>query len=180
SRPLTLAVLGARWRDASTIFAGFTLVALYTPIASAVGWQLTSRGRGHDFLVLSTVASAATVAAFVAGLPFGPAGVAFAYSIACLAVILPITYHIVGREGPVRTSDLWLRFFIHLPVWIVVCAATWLTRTLVVTQAPWTELLICVPAGLLVGGAFIAVYPPSRKAALSLIEALRERIHFRT
>ena len=51
-----------------------------------------------------------TLASFVVGLPFGPFGVAIAFSATGLLVRLPILYYVAGRRGPVSTSDLWVRF----------------------------------------------------------------------
>ena len=131
AHPLTLVVLGPKWESASMIFAGFTLVALYVPIASVAGWLLSSQGRGRDYMVLSSIVSSVTVLFFLVGLRFGPVGVAMSYSLSCLLVQLPVAYYVVGRRGPVTTGDLWSRFFMHLPLWGVVCGATWLTRALV-------------------------------------------------
>jgi PST family polysaccharide transporter len=174
AHPLTLVVLGPKWEKAAAIFAGFTLAALYTPIGSVATWLLTSQGRGRDFLVLSSICSSVTVVAFIAGLPFGPVGVAVSYSAFCLLIALPVVYHIAGRRGPVTTRDLWFRFFTHLPLWVVVFGATCLTRTLVANFAPLTQLVICAPIGLMVGTAFICVYTPARGTALNIFDTLRE------
>ena len=72
------------------------------------------------------------------------------------------------------TADLWLRFFRHLPLWIVVFVVTWLTRNLVVKQAPLIQLVICLPVGIAVGTAFIFSFSPQRQVALHLLETLRE------
>jgi len=161
------------------IFAGFTLVALYVPIASVAGWLLSSQGRGRDYMVLSSIVSFVTVLFFLVGLRFGPVGVAMSYSLSCLLVQLPVAYYIVGRRGPVTTKDLWSRFFKHLPLWGVVCGATWLTRTLVSNFPPAEQLLICVPVGLLAGIVFASAYAPSRQAAMNLLIALQELLKSR-
>jgi PST family polysaccharide transporter len=174
ARPLTLLVLGQKWESAAPIFAGFTLVALYYPIGNVASWLLMSQGRGKDFLMMSSIVSLLTVVFFIIGLPFGPVGVATSYSAFCLLVALPVSYYVAGRQGPVSTRDLWNRFFVHLPVWIVVCVVTYLIHTKVLNLAPWKQLAICVPAALLAGIAFIAAYPPARRAAQNLFQALRE------
>jgi len=179
AHPLTLVVLGPKWESAAMIFAGFTLVALYTPIASVAGWLLSSQGRGRDYMVLSSISSSVTVLFFLVGLHFGPVGVAMSYSLSCLLVQLPVAYYIVGRRGPVTTSDLWSRFFRHSPLWGVVCGATWLIRTLVSNFAPAEQLLICAPVGLLAGGAFVCSYAPLRRAAMNLLTALQELLKSR-
>ena len=86
------------------------------------------------------------VLSFMVGLPFGPVGVAIAFSVTSLLVRLPIFYFNVGRRGPVRTADLWRIFFRHLPLWVVVFALTWLMLAMVANLARW---LNCSSARLL-------------------------------
>jgi PST family polysaccharide transporter len=176
AHPLTVVVLGHKWEQAAPIFAAFTLVALYTPIGGVATWLLTSQGRGKDFLILSSLASTLLVLAFFVGLPFGPVGVATSYSACCIFLNLPLLYYVAGRRGPVSTRDLWGRFFAHVPLWCVVCAATCLTRYLVANLAAWEQLAICTPAGLAVGVVFICIYPPSRRVALNLLGILKDSL----
>jgi O-antigen/teichoic acid export membrane protein len=174
AHPLTLAVLGGQWDKAAPIFAGFTLVALFTPIGSVATWLLTSQGRGREFLTASMIGSCMTIVAFLVGLPFGPLGVAVSYSVFCILFALPVNYYIAGRRGPVTTKDLWGRFFTHLPLWVVVCAVTCLTRSMVLNTGKWEQLAICAPVSLMSGIGFICIYPPARRVAFSLLGLLRE------
>ena len=174
AHPVTLVVLGPKWEDTAPIFAAFTLVALYMPLSSVASWVLASQGRGRDFLLLSTIASAFTVASFLAGLPFGPVGIATANSLSCIFVNLPLCFYIAGRQGPVSTRDLFARFFQHLPIWGIVGGSVYLLRAAVQTSSPLLQLAICAPAGLLVGAAFVWASPPARRAASSLIDVLSD------
>jgi O-antigen/teichoic acid export membrane protein len=174
ARPLTLVVLGPKWEQAAIIFAGFTVSALCTPPATASTWLFASQGRGRDWLFTSSLLSGIALAAFVAGLPFGPAGVAIAYSVVGLMVGFPVLYYFAGRQGPVTTADLWIGFFRHLPLWAVVCGATWLMRVFFANSAPWVQLVICAPVGLIAGLILIWIVTPMRRVALGLIDVLKE------
>jgi hypothetical protein len=107
-------------------------------------------------------------------LPFGPVGVAIAFSISSLLVRLPIYYFSVGRRGPVRTADLWRVFFRHLPIWVVVFSITRLTLILAANLPHLAQLLVCVPVGVLAGAAFICAFRPQRQVAIHLLGTLRE------
>lgn len=172
--PLTLVLLGRKWEQASAIFAGFTFLALQIPLSNAANWLLTSQGRGKDIFRVSWIAASLTLASFIAGLPFGPVGVAIAFSASGLLIRLPILYYIVGGRGPVTTRDLWTGFLRHLPLWVVMFVATWLMRAMVANLHPLTQLLVCVPVGFLVGAAFICVSHPQRKVAMHLLNTVRE------
>jgi len=176
ARPLTLVVLGPKWENAALIFAGFTIAALYTPIGGASTWLFATQGRGKDSLISSSLFSVITVASFVVGLPFGPAGVALVYSVAGLVVGLPVLYYFAGRQGPVTTADLWNGFFRYLPLFAVVCGATWLMRLLFANSLPLVQLVICTPVGLVAGLILIGILTPMRRVALGIVDILRELI----
>lgn len=174
ARPLTLVLLGPKWEQAAVIFGGFTVAALCIPLANASAWLFISQGRGRDMFVTQSINACAVVLSFVAGLPFGPVGVAIAFSISNLLVRVPIYYFSVGRRGPVTTADLWRVFFRHLPVWVVVFSATFIALVLAARFTPLLQLLICVPAGLIAGGAMIFCFTSQRRVASHLLDTLRE------
>jgi O-antigen/teichoic acid export membrane protein len=172
--PVTLVLLGRKWGQVSTIFAGFTFTAIQLPLSTAANWLLTSQGRGKDIFHVTSINAFLTLASFIVGLPFGPVGVAIAFSATGLLVRLPILYYVVGRRGPVTTSDLWRRFLRHLPLWVVMFGTTWLMRGMVTNLPPIAQLLICAPVGVLTGLVFICMFQPQRKVAIHLLEIVRE------
>jgi PST family polysaccharide transporter len=174
SRPLTLVLLGPKWEQAAIIFGGFTVAALCVPLANASAWLFISQGRGRDMFVAQSINACAVVLSFVAGLPFGPVGVAIAFSISNLLVRIPVYYFSVGRRGPVRTADLWRIFFRHLPIWVVVFSVTWLTLMLAAHLRPLAQLLVCVPAGVLSAAVLIYSSGPQRRVANHLFYTLLE------
>jgi len=174
AHPLMLVVLGPKWEKAAPIFASFTWVALYTPVASVSGWLITSQGRGRDYLILSSISSFLAVASFLVGLPFGPVGMARSYAAYCLLAALPLVYYGAGRRGPVTTRDLWIHFFKHVPLWCLVYGTTWLARRFLLQSPPLIQLLVCGSAGLLVAVAYIWIQSPSHQAVVVLFDAVRE------
>ena len=142
AHPLTLVLLGPKWEKASDIFAGFTFASLQYPLSCCATWLFISQGRGQDSFRASLIVAVVVAASFVVGLPFGPFGVALAYSASCLLIQMPVVYWLAGRSGPVSTLDLWLGFFRQLPVWGIVCAVTWLVRRLI-SDDPAFQGIIC-------------------------------------
>ena len=173
ARPITLVVLGSKWSDAVPIFAGFAIGAIFLPLGSASTWLFASQGRGRDSLIATSIASGLAIVSMVAGLPFGPAGVAYSYSISGLLILLPVMYYFTGRRGPVSTRDLWVATLRHAPIWGIVCGATYGSLTLLTGFGSLTQLAICVPTGLLAGALFVSAYPPSRRVALHLLSVLK-------
>jgi PST family polysaccharide transporter len=174
ARPLTLVVLGPKWEQTATILTGFSIGALGMPLFTASTWLFASQGRGRDWLFASSLVSLITVASFVTGLPFGPAGVAIVYSVVVIFISLPILYYFAGRAGPVTTADLWVGMLRYVPVWAVVCGTTYSMRLLLASSAPLVQLVICAPVGLIAGAILICTLTPMRRTALSLVDILKE------
>jgi polysaccharide transporter, PST family len=172
--PTTLVLLGHKWAPVSAIFAGFTFTAIQLPLTNAANWLLTSQGRGRDILHVASINTFLTAASFIIGLPFGPLGVAIAFSAIGLLVRLPILYYVAGGRGPVTTFDLRTRCLRHLPLWVVMFIATWLMRSMVAGSQPLIQLLVCAPIGVLAGIGFICMLQPQRKIAVHLLETVQE------
>lgn len=174
ARPLTLVVLGAKFEQAVPIFAGFTIAAIWVPLTGASTWLFQTQGRGKDWLFASVLCSSITIAAFIVGLPFGPVGLALAFSIFGLLFETPAVYYFAGRHGPVTTADLWSGIFRYIPLWIVVCSVTWLVRLPLVNSRPLVQLVVSAPIGLFAGAMLVCVVPRMRRVAFSLVEILLE------
>ena len=126
ARPITLVLLGPKWIHAAGILGGFTVAALCLPLSNAAAWLFTSQGRGRDMFVTQVI-NARSHGSLVScrfaiwsgqALPllFPSRIYAFGYRSTTIASAAP---------GPVRTADLWIIFFRHLPVWAIVFFTTW-------------------------------------------------------
>jgi PST family polysaccharide transporter len=93
-------VLGSQWLPAAPIFAILAIGAMFAPISHSTSWLLISQGRTHELRNYGLVGSIGFVAAIVAGLPWGAAGVAFGYVL--FGVVQgPIVWWLTTRSGPV-------------------------------------------------------------------------------
>ena len=176
AHPITLLVLGPKWERAAVILAAFSVSALCAPLATTASWLFPSQGRGRDMLLVSSLLSGIVVASIVVGLPFGPAGVALAGSIIGVLVGVPALYHLAGREGPVTATDLWRGFLRCVPVWGVVCGATFSMHLLFAKTEPLVQLAVCIPIGLLAGAVPIWMSGPLRQTTIGVVIILRERL----
>lgn len=176
AHPITLVLLGQKWERTAPIFAGFSFAALFIPLVNTAGWLFISQGRARDWLVVNSVCGIISIIGICAGLPFGPAGVAIGWSLSGLFLGMPYFYYQAGRQGPVRTMDLWLGFFRHLPVWLVVFGTTWITRHEMTDSSGLIQLFICVPVGLFAAGLFACSLPFTRESALYVTRIVTEQI----
>jgi PST family polysaccharide transporter len=118
----------------------------------------------------------AIIISFLIGLPFGPVGMAMAFSASNILVRIPLYYYRAGRRGPVGTRDLWAVFFTHLPVWVVVFGATSLALAFSRHLAPLAQLIICAPVGMAMGLAFVYSFKPQRQVANYVFSSVRDLI----
>src|SRR6266404_1449769 len=98
-------VLGPNWSESSRIFElfgpGIGIMLLY----STVGWIHLSIGKPRRWLRWTLVESAATAVLFVLALPWGPAGIAVAWSVSFWILSIPAFWY-AGRSIQFGGSQL--------------------------------------------------------------------------
>lgn len=179
ARPLVLMLLGNRWEAVVPIFTSFAIAALHIPLGYASMWLLTTQGRSRDILTTGWIFSLITVVSFVAGLPFGPAGVALSFALFGVLIRLPSQYFVVGRCGPVSTKDLWFVFLRYLPTWATVAGTTYFGRNLLPNATPFIQVCVCAPLGIVAGAAVVMSVPSQRREALEMVDVARSLIQRR-
>lgn len=84
-----LVLLGPQWKAAVTIFRLLAPTMLVFAIINPLGWLLYSLGLVDRSLKIALVFAPTIIIACILGLPYGPKGVAFAYSAAMVLWIVP-------------------------------------------------------------------------------------------
>ena len=104
---IILITLGPKWTDAIPIFRYLTPTVLIFGIINPLGWLLQSIGLQRRSLAIALVLAPLVIAAYVIGLPFGPVGVALAYSTAMTLWLVPhVLWCLYGT--PISPWDLTL------------------------------------------------------------------------
>jgi O-antigen/teichoic acid export membrane protein len=173
AHPLILVLLGEKWSETTPIFSAFSIAAIYLPLAGATTWLFTSQGRGRETLTTSVITASISLLSILAGLPFGPVGVALSYSLTGLLLRLPILFHYAGRNGPVRTRDLWFCLLINLPLGILVFLTALGVQRLWPLQSAFVQLCIAIPSCALCAGLFVFASPSHRRIASDAVERFR-------
>ncbi|NMC34773.1 MAG: lipopolysaccharide biosynthesis protein [Veillonellaceae bacterium] len=118
AREVVELLLGGRWREAASIYMLLGISAIGQPIASTTGWLFVSQGRTKEMFRWGVIGSTLTVCAIVLGLPWGPKGVALAYSVFNCAAA-PLLFYYACRKGPVGALDI-VRAIVA-PLWASGC-----------------------------------------------------------
>lgn len=104
---LVLLLLGPQWSEAGRIFMLLGIAAVIQPVTKTVPWLFTTQGRTREMLKWGFIGSGIAVSSIVAGLPWGPTGVAASYAVTDLCISTPLLFWYTGRRGPVRTGDFY-------------------------------------------------------------------------
>lgn len=94
-------LFGPGWLAMIPIFRWITLGTMAMPISMAASWLFMTQARTTQYFTCTGIASAVTVLGYVAGLPWGPAGVAAGATIALYLVQLPLFIAVSTRHGHV-------------------------------------------------------------------------------
>jgi PST family polysaccharide transporter len=87
---LIVVILGPKWKQAAGIFRLLAPTILVFAIANPLGWLLNSIGMVGRALKISLVMAPLMIGSYIIGLPYGPRGVAFAYSAIMILCVLPL------------------------------------------------------------------------------------------
>ena len=82
--------LGPKWSAAAPIFRFLAPTILVFAIANPLSWLLTSLGLVKRLLKMGLVIAPIMIVSYIIGLPYGPEGVAFAYSTVMVLWLFPL------------------------------------------------------------------------------------------
>jgi PST family polysaccharide transporter len=86
---ITFVLLGSKWNEAAPIFRLLAPTILIFAIINPLGWLLFSLGLVGRSLKIALVFTPLIIGGYVMGLPYGPKGVAFAYSAVMTLWVIP-------------------------------------------------------------------------------------------
>ena len=120
---LVMVVLGPKWTEAAPILRLLAPIIFVFGIINPLGWLLYSIGLQGRSLRIAIVIAPIVITAYVIGLPYGPRGVALAYSVAMTLWMVP---HLVWctHNTIVSLQDLLRSMFRPCAASIIAAAGT--------------------------------------------------------
>lgn len=89
SPDLISVLLGPKWKEAAPIFRLLAPTILVFAVINPIGWLIFSLGMIRRSLKVAMVLAPLVICSYVMGLPYGPKGVAFAYSAVMILWVVP-------------------------------------------------------------------------------------------
>jgi len=117
---LILIVLGPKWKDAIPIFRLLVPTIFVFGIINPLGWLLTALGLVVRSLKVGLVLAPLVLGGYLIGLPYGPTGVAFAYSVVMILWVVPHVMWCV-HGTPISFRDIFRT--LSLPILSAIAAA---------------------------------------------------------
>ena len=120
--------LGPKWSAAAPIFRFLAPTILVFAIANPLSWLLTSLGLVKRLLKMGLVIAPIMIVSYIIGLPYGPEGVAFAYSTVMVLWLFPlIAWAVHGTAISIR--DILMTAYKPLACGIVAAGLAFAVRT---------------------------------------------------
>jgi PST family polysaccharide transporter len=104
---IIMVFLGPKWKSAALIFRMLAPTTLTFAVLNPLGWLLSSLGLVGRGLKMALVFGPALILGYLLGLPYGPKGVAFSYSVVSIAIVIPLIAW-AARGTPISLRDLLL------------------------------------------------------------------------
>lgn len=164
-------LLGNQWGTATLVFKWLAIAALLQPFLNALGWLFITSQRSRAMFQWGVFASATMILAFLAGLPWGPVGVAQAYCAANF-LLAPLLVIAATRSTPVSLRDA---LSLLLPT-LAGSAVAWALISLGMATAMPLFLLLAAGLTMAYGMAIAANYAfaDGREIVAIALSALRQ------
>lgn len=96
---LIMVVLGPKWTSAIEIFRILAPTILVLAISNPLGWLLNALGLVKRGVQIGLFSTSVMIAGILAGLPYGPRGVAIAYSSVMVLKVIPVSVWALHGTG---------------------------------------------------------------------------------
>lgn len=171
--PLVLVLLGPEWVVAGPIFAALAVGGAFRGLTLVTYWVFLSSGQAGRQLRMYAWTRPAMIGLILAGLPFGPLGVAVGHSVAFAgfwAVALGTASRTAGLDGRrlFRQAGRAL-LLIAAPAGLAALAASRLGST------PGPQVLLGAAAGVIYLAGFAVLSPRERAEAREAVRLIRGR-----
>jgi O-antigen/teichoic acid export membrane protein len=124
SEDIVRVFLGPKWHDAAPIFRLMAPTILVFALINPLAWLMLASGHAVRSLKIALMIAPAVVLSYVVGLKYGPHGVALGFSIAMVALVVPVVAW--AKHGTLITGiDILKTVMMPFSSIIIGAAAAW-------------------------------------------------------
>jgi PST family polysaccharide transporter len=156
-------MLGPGWDEAAPLFQVLAVAGVTMTLGHANGWLYQATGHARRQAIWGVVSRTLTIAAFVAGLPWGPYGVAVAYAVSSVVLMVP-GFALATRGTPVAMRHIVAAVWRPALVALVTFAVSWVVHRAVVDGFPLVLVLATTGVAALTAYAgLVTAWPTARE-----------------
>jgi O-antigen/teichoic acid export membrane protein len=163
AREAVIVALGEKWLPATNILRILAMASFIEPAASTVGSVMLTCGKSRRYLVFGLVSSLAMVASFIAGIPWGPEGVAFGSLVKSYVILIPVLWW-GFKDTPISIRLFMGALFRPFVASLMMGALLYNLKTSVVLGGPLVTLVLCATLMPVLYASFWLLIPGGRSA----------------
>lgn len=167
-------LFGPSWHQAIPLVALFSVSATFLPVLMAVGLLYLTQARTADMLRATLIDASITIAAILAGLPWGVTGVAASIAIVGLLVRTPLAFWLAARRGPVGVGAVWRAVAPPASIALAIALVVGGLRSVTPDPTPAAMALVAASA-LAIGLLGLIAWPETRREARQILVGGRLR-----
>jgi O-antigen/teichoic acid export membrane protein len=171
SHEIVVVLLGGQYAGAAPIFQMLAIAGVAQVIANTTGWLFIASSRTREMMLWGLVSGPIIVAAFLIGLPQGAFGVARAYAIASVVLMVPGFWY-ATRDTPVSMRDIAAAVWRPSVVAALVFAASVGVHRLTAAEGSVTRSALVLATAIAVWVSTVWAWPTVRRDAASLLRAM--------
>ncbi|MBN1795963.1 MAG: lipopolysaccharide biosynthesis protein [Sedimentisphaerales bacterium] len=173
SNELIRIALGNQWIDAVLIFRILAFSGLLQPVLSTTGWVYISLGYTKRMMYWGAISVPIFIASFIVGLPWGPVGVAFSYTVCFICILALPSLLFAFWRSPVRISEFFDTIWRPLTISLLMYPAIELVRINLSSFNIIGRLFLSGAAGCMMFLLIVICWPKARREALNTIKILK-------
>ena len=162
SEEVVAILLGSQWLDAAPIFQVLAFAGIAQTIMWTTEWIFQATGHAGRQAVWALISRPILVASFFVGLPFGPVGVATAYTVTNFLLLVP-EFWFALRTSVLTAADVLAAVTRPVVLSLAAFGVTLVVRTALVGTGTWITLLSASGAGALLYLLAYLVVPGVRR-----------------
>jgi len=168
--------LGPQWHNAAGILRLLAGPAFFIPLSSICVVILMVRGESRALVRWGFWNNVLIIGAIVAGIAWGPAGVALALSLTSVCVLAPLLCAITAKAGPASLAEIWRAAGPGVVSLVCGCVVYLVLHPRLMVVAPFLGLAVALLADIVLHAILIGVLPAGRMAfadAIKIVSHLR-------
>ena len=167
-------LLGRRWSAVAPIFGILAIAGVLQVFRGPNSWIFTSTNHTGRQATWALLTQPVRIGSFFIGIHWGIKGVAWAFTISTLVVLIPAVMWAV-RDTPLRLHDVWASTYRPLCFALVALVTSLWTRNAIDSSGSWITLIVSSGVALGAMAVLLLLWPSARQEIFELRSILMAR-----